>query len=1127
MTRIIDNKTLTLSDSLKNSLPHSKRLDACVGYFNLRGWRQIRSEANSMIQNSLESGPRVRLLVGMALSGEDQARVKYDILKAAENLAVMDMTQIAPRRLKSLESFSNQLMWGVPNTGEQIGLQELLEDLKSGFLQVKFHAAQPLHAKLYVSHLAAGPTPFQAVVGSSNFTPSGLMQNGELNLEETDREQAEELAKWFKDKWEDAYSVDLTDDLINILENSWVNNEQPRPRSVHLRLAYELSREARSGKSLDIPKKLLDEMMPWQEDAVRIATRILEQRGLVVIGDVVGLGKTLAGTAIAATFDESVLILCPKNLETMWNEYKDTYGVPGRVLPLSQAINELPNLRPYKLVLIDESHNLKNSDGKTWASVRDYIANFEPKLILLTATMYSAGTADITGQLGLKITDDLDLGIRPEDYIESLPLGDFDLAKQNDGQLSNLKAFSLSTFPSDWQRLLSMFLVRRTRSYIKEKYGTVDPQTGEVYFTFRNGTRFSFPKREPLPLEYQGGEDDPGDLLASEENFDMIQNLSFARYALSGYLLKVEDFEAEKDRTLYEDLKKNNAVTGFIRTTLLKRLASSPKAFFITVEKMLLRSWVTLYALEKGLEIPVGTLADSAYAIEETDDPEFDYEDAADNDGAVIDGSWAQGLDYGRWMEKAKLSYERLTAKGVRNLRWAKLGWFETTRLQEAISSDIQKLQTIIDEHGSWDVSRDSRLTALSELIAEKSALNQKVLVFSEYRDTIDYVARHLPNLLPDVKIGKVSGASEDATKFARMFSPKSNESLGGLPDGEEELDVLLSTDVLSEGQNLQDGSNVVNWDMPWTIIKIIQRAGRVDRIGQQSPTVNIYSFLPHDGVEKVLNLIKALRRRLNENELILGGSEEFLRNQIQAESQFAGLFNGAAILEGPEGDVDYGSYALRVWDEATEAERDAALRLSPGSFSTLTAEDSRGAGVLTHAKASHINQGELDYLAWVGSNGTVRALTQLEAMRATVAKSETLPLQMIDDHFKSVSRALDEIILPQARVKHTIANYGIRRQLYELLTKGRDEHYSQDDLFEANTHQTIEVMCSEALQHPIVESSKSKIAELLRFKKRLGEKQVLQTLVEMYEAGKVFDSSTSEISNLTVMLSMGYRAND
>jgi superfamily II DNA or RNA helicase len=1063
----------------------------------------------------------------MALSGEDQARVKYDILKASENLAVMDMTQIAPRRLKSLESFSNQLMWGVPNTGEQVGLQELLEDLKSGFLQVKFHAAQPLHAKLYVSHLAAGPTPFQAVVGSSNFTPSGLMQNGELNLEETDREQAEELAKWFKEKWEDVYSVDLTDDLINILENSWVNNEQPRPRSVHLRLAYELSREARSGKSLDIPKKLLDEMMPWQEDAVRIATRILEQRGLVVIGDVVGLGKTLAGTAIAATFDESVLILCPKNLETMWNEYKDTYGVPGRVLPLSQAINELPNLRPYKLVLIDESHNLKNSDGKTWASVRDYIANFEPKLILLTATMYSAGTADITGQLGLKITDDLDLGIRPEEYIESLPLGDFDLAKQNDGQLSNLKAFSLSPFPSDWQRLLSMFLVRRTRSYIKEKYGTVDPQTGEVYFTFRNGTRFSFPKREPLPLEYEGGENDPGDLLASEENFDIIQNLSFARYALSGYLLKVEDFAAEKDRTLYEDLKKNNAVTGFIRTTLLKRLASSPKAFFITVEKMLLRSWVTLYALEKGLEIPVGTLADSAYAIEETDDPEFDYDDAADNDGAVIDGSWAQGLDYERWMEKAKLSYERLTAKGVRNLRWANLDWFETARLQEAISSDIQKLQTIIDQHGSWDVSRDSRLIALSELIADKSALNQKVLVFSEYRDTIDYVARHLPNLLPDVKIGKVSGASEDATKFARMFSPKSNESLGGLPDGEEELDVLLSTDVLSEGQNLQDGSNVVNWDMPWTIIKIIQRAGRVDRIGQQSPTVNIYSFLPHDGVEKVLNLIKALRRRLNENELILGGSEEFLRNQIQAESQFAGLFNGAAILEGPEGDVDYGSYALRVWDEATEAERDAALRLSPGSFSTLTAEDARGAGVLTHAKALHINQGELDYLAWVGANGSVRALTQLEAMRATVAKPETLPLQMIDDHFKSVSKALDEIILPQARVKHTIANYGIRRQLYELLTKGRDEHYSQDDLFEANTHQTIEVMCSEALQHPIVESSKSKIAELLRFKKRLGEKQVLQTLVEMYEVGKVFDSSTSEISNLTVMLSMGYRAND
>ena len=1127
MTRIIDNNSLTLSDSLKNSLPHSSRLDACVGYFNLRGWREIRSEAALMLNNQIENGPRVRLLVGMALSGEDQARVKYDILKASEDLAVMDMTQIAPRRLKSLESFSNQLMWGVPNTPEQLGLQELLQDLKSGFLQVKFHAAQPLHAKLYVSHLAVGPTPFQAVVGSSNFTPSGLMQNGELNLEETDREQAQELAKWFKTKWEDPYSVDLTDDLIQILENSWVNNEQPKPRSIHLRLAYELSREARSGKSLDIPKKLLDEMMPWQEDAVRIATRILEQRGLVVLGDVVGLGKTLAGTAIAATFDESVLILCPKNLEKMWNDYKDTYDVPGRVLPLSQAINDLPDMRPYKLVLIDESHNLKNSDGKTWEKIREYIATYEPKLILLTATMYSAGTSDITGQLGLKITDDLDLGIRPEDLINSLDLGEVDLAQRNDGQLSNLRAFSLSPYPTDWQRLLSMFLVRRTREYIKEKYGTIDADTGEVYFTFRNGTRFSFPKRIALPLEYEGGDNDPGDLLASEKNFDVIYNLTFARYALSGYLAKIEDFATGTDKLLYEDLRKNNAVTGFIRTTLLKRLASSPKAFFITVEKMLLRSWVTLYALENGLDIPVGTLADSAYRAEESDDPEFDFDDATDSEGAVIDGSWAQGLDFDSWMEKAQSAYERLTNKGVRNLRWAKLDWFDSQKLKRAISSDVNQLQAIIDGHGAWDVNRDSRLNALAELIAEKSALNEKVLVFSEYRDTIDYVARHLPSLIPGVKIGKVSGATEDATKFARMFSPKSNESLGGLPDGEEEIDVLLSTDVLSEGQNLQDGSNVVNWDMPWTIIKIIQRAGRVDRIGQESPIVNIYSFLPHDGVERMLNLIKALRKRLNENEQILGGSEEFLRDQVQADKQFAGLFNGKAILDGPEGDVDYGSYALRVWDEATEAERDAALQLNPGAHSTLAAIPSKGEGVLTHAKAVHINQGELDYLAWVGSNGSVRALTQLEAMRDTLATPGTLPLQMLEDHFKAVSKGLEEVILPQAKVKHTIANYGIRRQLYELLTKGRDEHFSQDDLFEADTHQTIEEMCSEALQHPIVESSKSKIAELLRFKKRLGEKQVLLDLVEMFKAGRLFDSSTSEISNLTVMLSMGFRANE
>jgi len=1127
MTRIIDNESLTLSQSLKDALLHSKQLDACVGYFNLRGWREIRAEASSMLQHENNGGPRVRLLVGMALSGEDQARIKYDILESEEALENRDMTQIRPRRMKSLESFSQQLMWGVPNRGDQLGLQELLEDLKNGFLQVKFHAAQPLHAKLYVTHLAAGLNPYQAVVGSSNFTPSGLMKNGELNLEETDREQAQALAEWFKSKWDDNYSIDLTEDLIEILENSWVNNEQPKPRHVHLRLAYELSREARSGKTLDIPKILLDEMMPWQEDAVRIATRILQQRGLVVLGDVVGLGKTLAGSAIAATFDESVLILCPKNLEKMWNDYKDTYGLPGRVLPLSRAINELPDLRPFKLVLIDESHNLKNNDGKTWQKVREYIATHEPKLILLTATMYSAGTADITGQLGLKITDEVDLGIRPEELISTSPTGEFDLAQKNDGKLSNLKAFSLSPFPSDWQRLLSMFLVRRTRNYIKEKYGTVDPVTNEIYFTFRNGKRFSFPKRNALPLEYLGGENDPGDLLASEENFDTIYNLTFARYALSGYLNKIEVFGAKTEEDLYEDLKKNNAVTGFIRTTLLKRLASSPKAFFVTVEKMLLRSWVTIYALENNLDIPVGTLSDSAYQTSDEDDPQFDFEDQTDEESSFLDGSSAQGMTDQAWLNKAKAVYERLATNGPKNLRWAKHSWFNLEKLHKSISADVTQLQEIIDKHGAWDVQKDSRLKALAELIRAKTNEGEKVLVFSEYKDTIDYIYNHLPNLLPGIHIGKVSGATEDATKFARMFSPRSNETLGGLPEGEVELQVLLSTDVLSEGQNLQDGSNVVNWDMPWTIIKIIQRAGRVDRVGQESPVVNVYSFLPHDGVEKALRLIHALRRRLNESELILGGSEEFLSDQISSDAQFAGLFSGQAVLDAPEGDVDYGSYALRIWDEASEAEKDAALRLTNGAYSTLSAKEDRGQGVLTHAKAIHINQGELDYLAWASDSGSVRALTQLEALRATECDSGALPLQPLENHFEIVEKALKEVIVPQARVTRTIVNYGVRKQLYDLLTKGRDELYSPNDLFDAHLHQTLEEMCSEALQHPIFESSKSRIQQLLRSKVRVGERATIQLLIEIYETGKMFDSSTAEISKLNVMLSMGFREND
>jgi len=164
---------------------------------------------------------------------------------------------------------------------------------------------------------------------------------------------------------------------------------------------------------------------------------------------------------------------------------------------------------------------------------------------------------------------------------------------------------------------------------------------------------------------------------------------------------------------------------------------------------------------------------------------------------------------------------------------------------------------------GQWDTTLDSKLNALYDLLV-KSHQNEKVIVFTQFADTVHYIEARL-NELGMEKIAGVTGDSDNPSEFAWRFSPVSNNKKGKIA-GEKELRVLIATDVLSEGQNLQDCAIVVNYDLPWAIIRLIQRSGRVDRIGQKAKEIRCYSFLPADGVDRIIGLRKRIIRRLKEN---------------------------------------------------------------------------------------------------------------------------------------------------------------------------------------------------------------------------------------------------------------------
>ena len=186
------------------------------------------------------------------------------------------------------------------------------------------------------------------------------------------------------------------------------------PYHVYLKMAYHLSNEARAGvEEFKVPSVFGNRLFEFQAAAVKIAAHHLNRRNGVLIGDVVGLGKTLIATAVARIFEDDLgtqtLIICPKNLVRMWEEYRDEYGLRARVLSISQVLRELPTLRRYRQVIIDESHNLRNRDGKRYQAIREYVSENESRCILLSATPYNKTYHDLSNQLRLFMSEEQDL----------------------------------------------------------------------------------------------------------------------------------------------------------------------------------------------------------------------------------------------------------------------------------------------------------------------------------------------------------------------------------------------------------------------------------------------------------------------------------------------------------------------------------------------------------------------------------------------------------------------------------------------------------------------------------------------------------------------------------------------
>ena len=1123
MARIFDNIDQDLLTALRGTMTVSQRADFCVGYLNLRGWQAIEDLIRPW---NPSAGQVCRVLVGMQRPPQDEIR---DLYRQSSDDNLIDNATATRLKLQFAAHLREQITLGIPTGKDEAGLRAFAKQLRSGQTVVKLFLPYPLHAKLYLLFRDDINNPITGFVGSSNLTLSGLSRQGELNVDVLDHLGTAKLSNWFAARWGNRWALDVSADLAQIIESSWAREEAIPPYHIYLNIAYHLSTEARAGLSqFRLPARFEQELFEFQKSAVKIAARHLHRRGGVMIGDVVGLGKTMMATALARMFEDDLgyetLIICPKNLEPMWNRYRTEYGLRGAVLPVSQVTKRLPNLKRYRLVLIDESHNLRNREGRRYKAIAEYIRSCDAKVILLTATPYNKTKHDLSAQLRLFIDEKASIGIRPERHMRKFGISEAEFERKNQCRVNSILAIEKSEEFDDWRELIRLYMVRRTRSFIIQHYTEADSH-GRRFIAGADGEKRYFPLRKPLSVTFTVDDSNPADRYArlySREVVDQINDLHVPRYGLGLYVNPQEEKQASAaERKLIENLgKAGKRLMGFCRTNLFKRLESNGFSFLQSIERHVLRNQIYLYAIENRLDLPVGVLDAGLLDIERVDEDADGLEGESED---LLDGMFdavAEEEDLSNDMARAKAVYEQYDRDYKKRFKWIRPSLFKA-KLAEDLAHDNQILAELLASQGPWDAEKDHKWQALRKLLTQTHG-KEKVLIFTQFADTARYLTREARKA-GITHVEMASGASADPYALACRFSPKSNNKTVTKAD---DVRVLICTDVLSEGQNLQDSNVVVNFDLPWAIIRLIQRAGRVDRIGQHAEEIHCYSFLPADGVEQLIQLRSRIRKRLQENAEVVGTDEAFFEDDDAATIRDL-YTERQGVLDDSDDEVDLASYAWQIWKQATQDNLDLAraveslppvvysakpFALDESRFPLLGSDAAKG-GALVYVKSPEGN----DHLAWVGANGKTVTESQFTVLRAAECEATTPAVLRLDNHHDLVATGLQLAVSQDKAVGGGLGRPSSpRRRTYERL-----KAYATELMQTLFRDEELERALDDMYQRPMLETSADVLNRLMR--SGVNDTELAEAVKSLREEGRLtYAEDDATLREPRVVCSMG-----
>ena len=815
------------------------------------------------------------------------------------------------------------------------GVFKFCEWIKSGKLKIRMCYEKNVHAKLYIIRKNPDIVPDQfgnLITGSSNFTYNGLDKNVEFNVELKDQANVRYALNFFEDLWDE--SIDVTKDILNTINHDTWMNENITPYELFLKMLFVYFEEEIDSRKNDYdwPPGYMN--LQYQSDAVTQARKILARHGGVIISDVVGLGKTYIAAMLGKLLDGRKLFIVPPVVKENWESVLSDFGykMSDKVVSLGivDQLSEMDDIESYKYVFIDEAHRFRNAASSEFQYLKKVC--YGKGVILITATPQNNTILDIANLITL-FQDARNSSIIPGN--NNLEKYFNDLYKEVKTSNNDPKVVS-EVAAEIRDNVLRHVLIRRTRKEITEYYKEDLDKQGLVFPNVNDPIRVDYAYDEEMEKTFN-------------DTIELLKQFSYARYAPLLYLKNKKKLGSNKAR--------QQNMVGFVKTMLVKRLESSIYAFLESIAR-----------LEKSSEGFINLY----------------------NKGKVVVGASKTKHDY---YDLDKMEEEAFNLFiNINDVDCFTPDEFVDDYIDK-VKADDKILRTI---HAMWSKyniqTRDEKYNRLKHYI-DSIDEKEKIIIFSEAKDTVMYLKDKLENDYGDIVIDFSGSDSQNKKKYIQKnFDPKFEK------EGVNDKRILVTTDTLSEGINLHKASIIFNYDLPWNPTRVMQRIGRINRVGSNNSQLYVYNFFPRANAREHLSLEESIKAKVQMFNELLGEDQKTITDDEHVTSY--NLYDFLMMANKLDDEVDMMANGLQMSyikkiNNIIENEPDFAKKIQNLPDKIRTARMTKNSDcIITFVKQGWIKK----FMKY--ENGVSQEIEFEEAAKILTAEKQDKGIEMPKDYF-------------------------------------------------------------------------------------------------------------------------------